>query len=73
VWHAEQRFEVELAGEVITQEFHKMTPEGRYYTQAQAIALYQDAGFTNVQVFHEFTHEPALPDDRVFCVLGVKP
>lgn len=73
VWHAEQRFEVELNGEVITQEFHKMTPEGRYYTQAQAVALYQSAGFTSVQVFHEFTHEPALPDDRVFCVLGVKP
>lgn len=73
VWHAEQRFEVELNGQVITEEMHQSHPEGRYYTQAQAIALYQDAGFAKVQVFHEFTHEPALPEDRVFCVLGVKP
>lgn len=73
VWHAEQRFEVELDGKPIAQEFHKLNPEGRYYTQAQAIALFRDAGFTEVQAFHEFTHEPAQPDDRLFCVLGMKP
>lgn len=73
VWHAEQRFEVELNGEIIAQEFHRASPEGRYYSQVQAADLYRDSGFTDVQVLHEFTFHPALSEDRLFCVLGVKP
>jgi ubiquinone/menaquinone biosynthesis C-methylase UbiE len=72
LWHTEQRFEVELNGEVIAREEQRRSPEGRTYTQAQARQLFADAGFTDIQLFHEFTHEPALPDDRLFCVLGVK-
>ena len=44
----------------------------RSYTQEQAVALYEEAGFEDLQVFHEFTFEPAKPEDETFCVLGFK-
>jgi ubiquinone/menaquinone biosynthesis C-methylase UbiE len=66
LWHAEQRFEVELAGEVIESEQHRRSPEGRWYTQAQARELLTAAGFVEVELFHGFTHEPVGSDDRLF-------
>jgi hypothetical protein len=72
LWHAEQRFEVEVNGQVIAREFHHRSPQGRWYTQAEAQQLFRDAGFREVQLFHEFTDDPARPDDRLFSVLGVK-
>ena len=73
LWHTEQRFEVELNGTVIETDHQRRSPEGRWYSQAQAVQLFRDTGFTEIQLFHEFTHEPAGDDDRLFCVLGVKP
>ena len=49
------------------------SPATLSYTQDQAVALYQNAGFKDIQVFHEFTFEPVRPDDTTFCVLGFKP
>jgi SAM-dependent methyltransferase len=66
LWHAEQRFEVELDGEVLESEHHRRSPEGRWYTQPQAIELLTAAGFVEVELFHGFTHEPVRPDDRLF-------
>ena len=73
LWHSEQRFEVELDGKMIQADHQRRSPEGRWYTQAQAIQLFRDAGFANIQLFHEFTHEPARDSDKLFCALGVKP
>jgi SAM-dependent methyltransferase len=73
VWHAEQRFEVELNGEVVGSEYHQRSPEGRWYTQPQAIELLRGAGFVDVQLFHGFTHEPARPDDRLFWFTAQRP
>ena len=73
LWHTESRFEVERDGHVLATETQLRSPEGRWYTQAQVTALFHDVGFTNVQLFHEFTHEPARPADRLFTALGVKP
>ena len=73
LWHAEQRFEVELNGQIIQTDLQRRSPEGRWYSQAQALELFRDAGFTNIRLFHEFTHEPALETDRLFCVAGIKP
>ena len=72
-WHMEQRFEVELGGAVIVREEHRQSPELRWYSQAQAVALFQEAGFAELQLLHGNTHEPATPEDRSFYVLGVKP
>ena len=71
--HEEQRFEIELNGKVIASEERRSSPGGRWYSQAQAEELFRQAGFTNLQLFHEFQHQPAAPEDRLFSVLGVKP
>lgn len=60
-------------GQVIASETHVQSPATRSYTQGQALALYQAAGFRDIRVFHEFTFEPARPEDTLFCVLGTRP
>ena len=71
--HTIDRYEIIREGNVIASEEHHQSPGTRSYTQHQAVGLYQEAGFKDVQVFHEFTFEPVKPDDTVFCVLGFKP
>jgi SAM-dependent methyltransferase len=73
LWHAEQRFEVELDGELIATERQRRSPEGRWYTQEQAVELLRSAGLADIELFSGFTTEMARPDDRLFCALGVKP
>jgi len=67
------RYEIVRDGKVIASEEHHQSPATRSYTQQQAIVLYQEAGFKDIQVFHEFTFEPVRPEDDTFCVLGFKP
>ena len=67
------RYEIIRDGQVIASEEHKQSPATRSYTQEQAAALYQKAGFQDIQVFQEFTFEPVRPEDSLFSVLGVKP
>lgn len=67
------RYEVLRDGEVTASEEHHQSPATRSYTQQQAVALYKNAGFKDIQVFHEFTFEPVKPEDTLFCVLGFKP
>jgi SAM-dependent methyltransferase len=73
LWHTEQRFEVELAGEVVESEHHRRSPEGRWYTHGQARELLATAGFIEVELFHGFTHEPVHPDDRLFWFTARRP
>ncbi len=73
LWHAESRFEVERDGQVLATEYQSRSPEGRWYTQAQAVQLFREVGFSEVQLLHEFTHEPARIDDRLFTAVGIKP
>ncbi|HSL27628.1 MAG TPA: class I SAM-dependent methyltransferase [Anaerolineales bacterium] len=71
--HTIDRYEIDREGQVTASEEHHQSPATRSYTQEQAIALYRQAGFENIQVFHEFTFEPVQPEDMTFCVLGFKP
>ena len=73
LWHSEDRYEILRDGTVVATEHHRRSPAGRWYSQAQAAQLYRGAGFTTIQLTHAFTQEPALAEDRLFCVLGVKP
>lgn len=70
--HTVDRYEIIRDGNVIASEEHKQSPATRSYSQEQAVALYQKAGFKDIQVFHEFTFEPVKPEDTLFCVLGFK-
>jgi SAM-dependent methyltransferase len=71
--HTIDRYEIIRDGQVIASEEHRQSPATRSYTQEQAVALYQEAGFHGIQVFHVFTFEPVKPEDTTFSVLGVKP
>ncbi|HXV98906.1 MAG TPA: class I SAM-dependent methyltransferase [Anaerolineae bacterium] len=46
--HTEDRYEVILQGEIIASEHHWRSPAGRWYTPAQALSLFEEAGFTQV-------------------------
>jgi hypothetical protein len=72
-WHTEQRFEVEVDGEIVEREEQRRSPEGRWYSQQEAMKLYDDVGFLGIQLFREFELTPAAADDRQFSALGVKP
>lgn len=65
-------WEVLSDGKVVESETHVQSPATRSYTQEQALALFRRAGFQNIQVFSEFTFDPAQPTDSLFTVLGVK-
>ncbi|MCS6846164.1 MAG: class I SAM-dependent methyltransferase [Anaerolineae bacterium] len=72
LWHSKDRFEVVRGDEVIDTENHERSPAGRWYSQAQAVALYEANGFVNVRVTSEFTDAPAAEGDMLFCVWGEK-
>jgi hypothetical protein len=71
--HTDERYELLKDGEVIAEERHTRAPGVRWYTQEQAIAMCEAAGFTDVHLLHDFTHEPARPDGELFCLVGKKP
>ena len=71
--HTVDRYEIVWDGKVIATEEHRQSPATRSYIQDQAGELYQKAGFKDIQVLHEFTSEPAKPEDMTFSVLGFKP
>lgn len=71
--HTEDTYEVIVNGEVIASEHHSRSPATREYTQEQAVATYEQAGFTAIQVTSGFTFEPATPTDAMFCVLWTRP
>ena len=67
------RYEIIEHGQVTASEEHRQSPATRSYTQEQAMALYQAAGFKDIQVFSEFTFDPVKRTDTVFSIVGVKP
>jgi ubiquinone/menaquinone biosynthesis C-methylase UbiE len=69
----EDRYEVLRDGAVIATELHMRSPATRWYTQQQALHLYQEAGFTRIHILKEFSQEPASPEDTVFSIIGIRP
>ena len=68
--HEENRYEVLQDDLIVHTETHTRSPGARWYSQSQAIACYEKAGFTDVTVMSGFTFESALPEDTTFCILG---
>lgn len=68
--HEENRYEVARDGAIVRTELHQRSPAVRWYSQAQAIACYEQAGLVDVAALSKFTFEPAKPEDTVFCVVG---
>ena len=71
--HAIDRYEIIKDGQVVASEEHKQSPATRSYTQEQAMTLYRNAGFKDIQIFSEFTFDPAKPTDTTFSIIGFKP
>jgi SAM-dependent methyltransferase len=71
--HTVERYEIIRDGNMVASEEHHQSPATRSYTQQQAIALYQEAGFIDIQALREFTFQPAKPEDTTFSILGFKP
>ena len=72
LWDSENRYEVEVDGQIVATEEQRQSPEGRWYTQEQAVALYREVGFDEIQVYEGFSFAPATAEARLFSVVGVK-
>lgn len=69
----EDRYEVLRDSTVIATEMHVRFPATRWYSQQQAMRLYQEAGFISIQVLKEFSRELASQEDTVFSIIGRRP
>ncbi len=70
--HEENRYEVLCGDEVIQSEHHSRSPCVRWRSQAQAVADFENAGFTDIRVTAQDTFEPAPPDEVRFKVWGTR-
>jgi ubiquinone/menaquinone biosynthesis C-methylase UbiE len=68
----EERFEVIVNGQITATEYYQRPNAFRWYTQAQAAALFAGAGFQNIRTFKWDSFEPATESDSAFYVLGQK-
>jgi hypothetical protein len=68
----EDRYEVVRDGELVAFEHHRRSPATRWYTQPDAVRLFRQAGFADVQVYKEFTWQPVGEDEAIFTVVGVR-
>jgi hypothetical protein len=64
---------IDKDGRLLAEEHHHRSPATRSYTQPQARALFQNAGFNPVFLYSEFTFDPIKPDDTLFTVVAQKP
>ena len=66
-------WEVIKDGQVIETEIHEQSPATRSFTQSEAVSLFKQAGFKDIQLFSDFTFEPVKPEDGIFSIIGIKP
>lgn len=72
VEHTEDRYQLIVAEQLVAEEVHRRSPATRSYTQAQARAAFERAGFSPVELYSQFTFAPANADDTIFTVVGHK-
>lgn len=68
----EDLYQVVIDGETVAVEHHRRSPAARSYTQAQARALFEKAGFAHVRVLRGFTQQTVADGDTLFTLLGTK-
>jgi len=66
-------WEIIKDGVQIQSETHVQSPATLSYTQEEAKALFVEAGFTDIQIYSEFTFDPVRSSDTLFTLVGVKP
>lgn len=70
--HEENRYELIRDGVLVETEHHSRSPCVRWWTQAQALATFEEAGFADVRATAGDTYEPAAPEDNLFKVWGTR-
>jgi len=70
--HTEDLYQKVVGGVVVAEELHRKLRATRSYTQVEARYLFERAGLVDVRVLHEFTPEPARPEDTLFVVTGCR-
>jgi SAM-dependent methyltransferase len=70
--HEENRYEVVRDGAVIRTEHLGRSPGERWYSQAQARALIEQAGFTIAATTSGFTFDAVADEDTLFCILATR-
>jgi hypothetical protein len=70
--HTEDLYQVMVDGEIVAAEHHRRSPANRSYTQDQARALFENAGFADIHVLQGFTQQPATTADLLFTGVGIK-
>jgi ubiquinone/menaquinone biosynthesis C-methylase UbiE len=68
--HTEDLYQMLVDGQVAAEEQHSRSPATRSYSQSQARRLFEQAGLAQVQVYREFSFEPAEAQDGLFTVVG---
>jgi len=71
--HEENRYEVLRDGVVVQTEHLGRSPCVRWYSQAQASALFERAGFTVTATTSGFTFDAATAQDTTFCIFATRP
>jgi SAM-dependent methyltransferase len=66
-------FEVIRDGNVDEREEHRNEHDVRWYSRADAMAVFLEAGLTVNEVSDGFTGTPATPDGEVFTVIATRP
>lgn len=68
--HTEDRYELVRDGVVIATQHQVRSPATRGYAPAEVQSLLDEAGFGDLEWYHEFTREPMRADDRLFSVVA---
>ncbi|OAN48474.1 methyltransferase type 11 [Chloroflexus islandicus] len=71
--HTEDVYQKIIDGHVVEEALYRRSPATRSYSQSQARALFERAGFQHVRLLSGFTNDAAKPEDRLFTVMGHKP
>lgn len=71
--HTEDRYEVLLQGEIKATELHHCSPANRWYTPVQALSLYEEAGFTHLDLLEGSQTLLTSAKELIFTVCGRKP
>ncbi len=70
--HSEELYEIVIDGIVADAETFVRSPGRRGYSQSEAIAAYERAGFSEVTVLRAWSFTPASAEDATFVVVGKK-
>jgi ubiquinone/menaquinone biosynthesis C-methylase UbiE len=70
--HTEDHYQVIIDEHVVAEEVHRRSPATRSYTQAQARAVFERAGFNPIELCGADMFDPVKADDTGFTVVGHK-